>query len=391
MIAYTFYESDNRVRRYAEALAQRGETVDVVALQQKGQPAREVIDGVRVFRIQRRAITEKSKFTYLSKLCLFFFRSMAFITREHIREPYRLVHIHSVPDFEVFAAILPKLTGSKIILDIHDIVPEFYASKFNASQDSLAFKALVAVERMSTAFADHVIVANHIWQERLLRRSVRDAKCTTILNFPDTRIFRRRAGRHVNQKVVMLYPGTLNHHQGVDIALRAFALIKDQIPEAEFHIYGTGDQRNLLNQMIDQLGLGDQVFLKGTLSLDQVAQAIENADLGIVPKRKDGFGNEAFSTKILEFMAVGVPVIIPDTMIDRYYFNDSVARFFRANDEQSLAETMLLMVKHPELRQELVRRADEFITRYTWNENRSGYLALVDSLLPSKNGHRSCN
>ncbi len=391
MIAYTFYESDNRVRRYAEALAQRGDSVDVVALQQEGQSAREVIGGVRVFRIQRRIVTEKSKFTYLSKLCLFFFRSMAFITREHIREPYRLVHIHSVPDFEVFAAMVPKLTGSKIILDIHDIVPEFYASKFNTSQNSLAFKLLVAVERMSTAFADHVIAANHIWQGRLQRRSVSDTKCTTILNFPDTQIFRRRAENRVNQKVVMLYPGTLNHHQGVDIALRAFALIKDQVPEAEFHIYGAGDQRDFLSDMIGELGLEDRVFLKGMLSLDQVAQAIENSDLGIVPKRKDGFGNEAFSTKILEFMAVGVPVIIPDTMIDRYYFNDSVVRFFHANDERSLAETMLLMIEHPELRQELVRGADEFIKRYTWNENRAGYLALVDSLLSPQNGHKPCD
>ena len=64
-----------------------------------------------------------------------------------------------------------------------------------------------------------------------------------------------------------------------------------------------------------------------------MVNVIENADLGIVPKRSIGFGNEAFSTKILEFMAMGIPVIVPDTEVDTYYFDEKVAKFFRANDE----------------------------------------------------------
>ena len=76
MVAYTFYEGDNRVRRYAETLAKRGDRVDVVALRQEGQAASDTINGVRVYRIQRRIVTERNKFTYLGKLFLFFIRSM---------------------------------------------------------------------------------------------------------------------------------------------------------------------------------------------------------------------------------------------------------------------------------------------------------------------------
>src|SRR5262249_16607474 len=135
MIAYTFYEGDNRARRYAEALAKRGDRVDVFALRSEGKPKVEVINGVNLRRIQRRNVTERHKLAYLGKLLLFFFRSMLILTREQLREPYGLVHVHSVPDFEVFAAAYAKMTGSKIILDIHDIVPEFYTSKFNTTQD----------------------------------------------------------------------------------------------------------------------------------------------------------------------------------------------------------------------------------------------------------------
>ena len=385
MVAYSFYEGDNRVRRYAETLARRGDRVDVVSLRQSGQPARGIVNGVRVFRIQRRVVNEKTKFTYLGRLLLFFMRSMAFLSVEQMKERYDLVHVHSVPDFEVFAAILPKLTGSKIILDIHDLVPEFYLSKFKSSNRSLTFRLLTGVERMSAWFSDHVIAANHIWEKRLQERSVKDSKCTTILNFPDTEIFKTRGRTRTDNKFVILYPGTLNYHQGIDIAIRALALIKDQAPEAEFHIYGAGDQLPSLRALVEELGLEDRVFLKGTKQLHDIASVIENADLGVVPKRKNSFGNEAFSTKILEFMSLGVPVIVPDTAIDSYYFNDSVVKFFQANDEKSLADAILLMIKNPELRQKFSRDASEFVLKYSWDVNKTTYLNLVDSLVQSSN------
>ncbi len=108
---------------------------------------------------------------------------------------------------------------------------------------------------------------------------------------------------------------------------------------------------------------------------------MENADLGVVPKRGNGFGNEAFSTKILEFMSMGVPVLIPDTTIDSYYFDDSIVRFFRANDEISLADNMLDLILHSDVRERLARNADKFIKGYLWDENEALYLNIVDSLL----------
>jgi glycosyltransferase involved in cell wall biosynthesis len=378
MVAYSFYEGDNRVRRYAETLAKRGDRVDVFSLRQKGQPARGIVNGVRVFRIQRRVVNEKTKFSYLGRLLLF-------LSVEQMKERYDLVHVHSVPDFEVFAAILPKLTGSKIILDIHDLVPEFYLSKFQSSTRSLTFRLLTRVERMSAWFSDHVIAANHIWEKRLRERSVKDSKCTTILNFPDTEIFKARGRTRTDNKFIILYPGTLNYHQGIDIAVRALALIKDQAPEVEFHIYGAGDQLNSLRELVEELGLEDRVFLKGTKALHDIASVIENADLGVVPKRKNSFGNEAFSTKILEFMSLGVPVVVPDTAIDRYYFDDSVVKFFHANDERSLADAILLMIKNPELRRKYTRNASEFVLKYSWDVNKSTYLDLVNSLVQSSN------
>ena len=230
MLVYSFYESDNRVMRYAEALVKRGDSVDVIALGKEGTPRYEEIRGVKVYRIQKRMIDEKGKISYLLKLIAFLFNSLIFLTNRHLKNPYDLIHVHSVPDFEVFATIFPKLQGAKIILDIHDIVPEFYASKFHENEKSILFKALVMMERLSSKYADHVIISNHLWEKTILSRSVERDKCTVIMNYPDESIFYQRPQERNDGKFIMIYPGTLGWHQGLDIAIQAFASIKDQAP-----------------------------------------------------------------------------------------------------------------------------------------------------------------
>jgi glycosyltransferase involved in cell wall biosynthesis len=380
MISYSVYESDGRVMRYAETLAQRGDLVDVIALSRAGRTCDDVISGVNVFRVQGRTHDEKGPLTYLVRVLSFFVRAMLLLMQRQSRVKYDLVHVHSVPDFMVFTAWLPRLQGAKIILDIHDVLPELYASKFGVSQTSLIYKLLLQVEKSSAKFADHVIIANDIWRAKLLDRSVPADKCTAILNFPDRSIFARQGRTRADGQFVMLYPGTLNWHQGLDIAVRAFAAIKDAAPNAEFHIYGVGPAEDSLHSLVASLGLNGRVQLNGRREIRDVASLMENADLGIVPKRNDPFGDEAFSTKTLEFMAIGVPVLVADTKIDRYYFTDSIVQFFRAGDEASLSAAMLELIRNSERRADLVRNASKFIETNDWESNKSRYLNIVDGL-----------
>ena len=126
MIAYTFYEHDNRVRRYAESLAQFGHSVDVIALKSPKGDSFTTLKNVSVYKIQERELNEKGKLSYLFRTLKFFISSFMFVTRKHLKRPYEIIHVHSVPDFEIFAALVPKLMGAKIILDIHDIVRNFF-------------------------------------------------------------------------------------------------------------------------------------------------------------------------------------------------------------------------------------------------------------------------
>ena len=380
MIAYTFYEGDNRVMRYAEALAKRGDNVDVIALGKEGEAREATINGVHVFRIQKRIKDEKGPFSYFHRISTFLIRSWFVVTKKHLQKSYQVLHVHSVPDYLVFAAWIPRLTGARIILDIHDILPELYASKFKVSAKSTIFRLLLGIEQISCAFANHVIIANHIWRERLISRSVAPAKCSVFLNYPDRSIFQPRGRTRTGVKFVMLYPGSLSWHQGLDIAIRAFSQIKDKVPNVEFHIYGEGSARNSLIDLAQQLEIQDRVLFHSATSLREVSQVIEDSDLGIIPKRKDSFGDEAFSTKTLEFMALGVPIIVSDTTVDKYYFNDQIVTFFSGGNADNLAQRMLQLIQNPEARRKQIDGASEFVKQYDWDSKKDEYLSLVNSL-----------
>ncbi len=387
MVAYTFYDADNRVRRYAEALARRGDQVDAITLAREGQPAFEVLNGVRVFRIQTRVIDETGPFSYLFKLLQFFLRSAWFLAVRQVREPYRIIHVHSVPDFEVFATIMPRLLGARVILDIHDIVPEFYASKFKVGERSFVFRILVWMERLSIAYSNHVIIANHIWYEKLVRRSVRADKCTAIINYPDPAIFSPRPrAAHAADEFTMCYPGTLSWHQGLDLAVEAMELLRERVPQLRFLMIGDGPERESLKRMIRDRAMEDRIKLTGMIPLEQVATTMADVDLGVVPKRRDSFGNEAFSTKIMEFMAMGVPVLAARTRIDEYYFNDDLVQFFESGNAVDLAAKIADLVEHPERRAQLRNSAAEFIAKNNWDVRKQEYLELVDRLAAGRPG-----
>jgi glycosyltransferase involved in cell wall biosynthesis len=178
----------------------------------------------------------------------------------------------------------------------------------------------------------------------------------------------------------MLYPGTLGWHQGLDIAVKAFASIKDQVANVELHIYGSGLYEEYIIKLIDDLALQDLVIVRNSLPLEQIADVMANADLGIVPKRNDPFGGEAFSTKILEFMSLGVPLIVSETKIDKFYFNDSVVKFFKPDDVNDLAQCMLTMINDETLRKQLAENASKFVEDFDWDTKKAVYLNLIDSL-----------
>jgi glycosyltransferase involved in cell wall biosynthesis len=382
MVTHSYYESDNRVIRYAETLSQRGDLVEILALRRSPDMSKEeVISGIRVSRIQDRfGKTEKSKSSFLWQVLRFLITASWHLTRRHRLHSYDLVHVHNIPDFLVFAAWYPKLKGAKVVLDIHDIMPEFFSSKFDSSLRSALVIGLKWVEKISAAFADHIIVSNHLWLEKYVARSAKGEKCGVFINHVDSRLFVPRSSTGNNRNPIVLFPGGLQRHQGLDIAILAFKKLHMRISDAEFHIYGDGNMKGELIELVKNLGLNGIVRFFSPLRFHEIAGVMAQADLGVVPKRADSFGNEAYSTKIMEFMSVGVPVVVSNTKIDRYYFDGSTVRFFESGNVDALAEAIYDLLTNREVARIMAGRATEYAARNSWENRKTEYLHLVDSL-----------
>jgi glycosyltransferase involved in cell wall biosynthesis len=382
MVSHSYYESDNRIIRYAEALADRGDQVEVLAL--RSSPAlapSEVLNGVQVHRIQDRfGKYEASAWSYLWPLLRFLMVSARWLSANRGPRGFDLIHVHNIPDFLVFAAWREKRRGARVVLDIHDIVPEFFASKFGSASGSLLVRSLRWVEKISAGLADHVILSNHLWFDKYTARSAPAEKCSVFINHVDERIFQPQVKAKSADGPLVMFPGGLQWHQGLDIAIRAFAILKRTMPGARFHIYGEGSSKRELMALVEELGLGDRIRFFAPMSLRDIAGVMAGADLGVVPKRADSFGNEAYSTKIMEFMSLGVPVVASATRIDRYYFNDSIVRFFESGNVDQLAQAMFEVLTNPVLRDSMISRAKEYVQRNRWGQHKLDYLRLVDSL-----------
>ena len=227
MIVFSYYPADPRVRREAEALIDAGYEVDVICLQQEGQKA---VDSVYQVRIYRQPIQRKRgrKYQYLLEYLGFILRSMFKAATLHFRRKYQIVHVHNMPDILAYSALIPKLTGARVILDLHDPMPEVFMTKYNTNHSHPIIKALVALERLSISFANFVFTPNLAFKDLFTSRSCAACKIDVVMNSPDEKIFNTRLTppkKYLHSPAfVMMYHGTIVERHGLGTALEAMAL-----------------------------------------------------------------------------------------------------------------------------------------------------------------------
>jgi glycosyltransferase involved in cell wall biosynthesis len=228
-----------------------------------------------------------------------------------------------------------------------------------------------------------VIIANHLWLQTIVGRSVPSEKCSVYLNHIDPEIFYRRQRTRQDDRFIVIFPGTWQWHQGLDVAIGAMAYLKADLPRAELHLYGGGGgpgMENQLRALAAQLGVADRVKFCGDVSLSHVADVMANADVGVVPKRADSFGNEAYSTKIMEFMSQGLPVVASRTKIDPDDYDASGVEFIPSGDCRALASAIVNVSRNKQRRDELVSNGLKYVAANSWNRRKAAYLNLVDTL-----------
>ncbi len=384
MISYSRF-FDSRVQRYARSLAKRGNLVDSICLATKGKKENRLINGIQPYPLLTREYNERSLFSYLRKMFSFIILSTITCTRFYFQKRYDIIHFHNVPDFGIFCTIIPKLMGSKIILDIHDILPEFYMRKFSVSENHVSIRFLKWIEKISCHYADHVITVTELWRQRLIERSVQPEKCTVILNAPDAEIFNNRFKKIPKKRdhsFTLSYHGNFTEPTGVDIIIKALALVIQNIPDIQLLLIGKGREDLHLKKLTKTLHLEEHIHFKEPIPVDCIPELLSSVDAGIDPKRDGIYSGETLSVKAMEYLAMETPLIISKTKISQLYFDDSMVMFFKPDNEQDLAERIIeLFRSYPERRKRMLKNTKHFIQEYSWEKYQNIYLNLLNNLM----------
>jgi len=188
IVRHSFYPEELNVKREAEALRDFGFQVTVICLRGPGERAREVVEGVEVHRLpvghQRGKIAR-----YLFEYNAFFVLASWRLLWLHLRSPFRFVQVNTMPDYLVFVTLIPKLTGVKVVLHMHEPMPELFATMFPPRYARLFLPLIRLSERASLAYADRALTVTREMRDNFGRRGADVNKITVVVNVPDERLF----------------------------------------------------------------------------------------------------------------------------------------------------------------------------------------------------------
>jgi glycosyltransferase involved in cell wall biosynthesis len=378
---------DIRVEREARALLALGYEVDVICEEGAGyRPGITFEDGVTVHRLPVRRRGGAGRITQLTEYLSFLVRATFRLASLHRRRRYDSVQAHNVPDFLVFAAIVPRLTGAAVILDLHDLMPEFFASRFRTSMSSMTVRALLLQERLAIAAADHVITVSDLWRQTLIERGAPADRVSVVMNLPDPGSFGVPPERPPRRDgpIRLLYHGTFALRLGIDLLLDAVAALR---PAHSLHLtlHGEGEMLGELRRRCGELGLDDVVTFSTTrLPTRELGGLIASADIGIVPYRNDVFTDGIVPTKLMEYAYFGVPAVVSRSSAVQHYFGPDTVQYCEPGDPDSLREAIEPLLADEGRRLELGRRIRQFTSAHAWEREAARYSALVESLHPRR-------
>jgi glycosyltransferase involved in cell wall biosynthesis len=381
MIAYTNYRTDPRVIRAAEAAVHAGFDVDVLVLRRTDDPDVEVINGARIIHLHQYRYRGGGLFRYMLAYLQFFIRCFFKGTCLYLQKQYRVIHVNNIPDFLVFCTLVPKLLGARVILDIHDPMPNTFASKFKAGEHGFYFKFLLWQELASAHYADRVVTVHDPLKDLVLvKHGLPADSIHVIANFADDDVFRLRPDYDADGKLRMIFHGTILERYGLHTLLEAISKVKSR-DKISLRIIGEGDFSEQLAGLIVSLKLEDIVtFENRAFPLHQIPAVIADANLGLVPLEISSITNYALPLKLLEYISMGLPVATVRNAAIGYYFGDDDCMFYRSDDVESLRALIDRVANDRDVLRHYRQKSVALRGKFLWSNERQKYITLLNEL-----------
>jgi len=388
IVRHSFYPFELNVKREAETLRDAGYDVHVICLRGPGESPREAVEGVEVHRLpvghKRGKILR-----YLWEYNAFFVLAAVKLARLHRRLRFAAVQVNTMPDYLVFAALYPKLTGAKVVLHLHEPVPELFRTMFPDRWYTGPFIWTVSrVEQASIRFADRALTVTEQMRQNFARRGADPSKITVIVNVPDDRHFRRERYEHLRARIEsvksaerargvfrVLTHGAIEERYGFDTIVRAVAAAKERVPGIQFRFMGTGDYLGDLMRLAASLNVRDRVHHLGFVPFEQMIEEILLADVCVVAVKASPYSVLVHTNKMYEYMALERPVIASRLDSVAAYAPEEAVLYFEPGNASDLADKLVWAASHPDDLARRVVRANALYERLRWEREKQSYLA----------------
>ena len=377
-VTHHYYPQHAHIRRDMETLAEAGYDVDIICLRRKGQKGAETIDGVHVYRLPVehkrlglfRNLSEYSTFVVLASM------KLAFL---HLRKRYAVIEVNNMPDFLVFTTVLPKMLGAKVILYVFDNMPEDFAFKHGFRSSHPAIRLLRWCERISTAYADRVIVTQNSAKRVLESHGVQSSKMSVVVNVPNEGIFypvAMAADAQRKGRFRVMTHASIIYNYGIQTIIRAIPLLVDQIPGLEVQIVGEGEYLGELVKLAHDLEVEERVEFTGYVPHKVIPQMISEADVGVITILNDLM----LPSKLFEYVAMAKPVIVTAQPTMKEYFDDDSAVFYEPDSENDLARCLSALYRNPQQMAALAQHGMAIYEKYRWSRSKYEYLHVYERL-----------
>ncbi len=385
VVAYTEYESDARVRRETEALVEEGYNVCVVALKPESKTAREPLLPVELHEIPL-PIKKGSGYRYVYQYLMFALTSAVLLSKLHLTRRFAIVHVHSLPDFEVFSALVPRILGSSIILDVHESMPELMSARLAVKPASVLFKMAVQSQVWSSLFANKVVTATEGIRELLVDRGVTGERIRVVYNSDNTSInsceaesIREALG--LDEGRLIVHAGGINPERDLDTLIVATALLPRDLG-IHLVIAGKGEARFLdhLRRLAAERGIAHTVHFTGWLPLEQAEALLATSEIGVVTSVANPNSDVAWPIRAGTFLHYHKRLVVPELRLVRKILGDC-ARYYTPGDPVSLASQVQQALEEPQAEPEKTKRFNQIREQFEWEHVKRDLLQVYRELL----------
>jgi glycosyltransferase involved in cell wall biosynthesis len=387
-VCHLFYEEfprDPRIRRYVNALNETGIYCIIICSKKKHDKYFEHYNGNRVYRIPVAKLRQSFLLTFFEYM-LFTFISVFLLIYLGIKYGFKVIHVHTLPDSLIFAAIFNKIFGTKLILDLHEIFPELFIARKPNKENSVWVKILKLNEKISIKLADVLITIHDNAKEIFVKRNKNiGANMHVIMNGVDPNEFKNIKHKPTD-KFVIIYNGTINKILNLTMVVEAIALLKGKMPDADFHkivfkLYGHGPSLNEILQSAEKLNIRSNVEYMGFLPPGEMMKEVLKSDVLVLPPLKNIYSDLFYTIKLVEMIYLKIPVIATRLNTYKRYYREESLFFFDSGSVEQLSDRIKDVFYNKELVEQKTGNAYEDYKKVAWELMKRKYIDIINNLL----------